>query len=69
MSTERKRDNRSADKWKFYQDNSNRWRWKYIMQGKIAAQAYYSFEQYRDCIQDARLHGYRENSKIGGVRE
>ena len=69
MPIERKKGDRSTDQWKFFRDDDDRWRWKYIMQGRIAAQAYNSFEQYRDCIQDARLHGYRENSKLGEVRE
>jgi hypothetical protein len=63
MSAQRKILERSADKWKFYQDEANKWRWKYIMQGKTAAQAYSSFDQYSDCVQDARLHGYRANAK------
>ena len=63
MTSERKRADRSTDNWKFYQDGANKWRWKYIMQGKTVAHAYGSFEHYRDCIQDARVHGYRGNGK------
>ena len=59
MSTERKKGDRSTDKWKFYQDGGNKWRWKYIMQGKTVAQAYSSFERFGDCVDDARSHGYR----------
>lgn len=63
MSSRKERAERSADRWKFYQDDASKWRWKYIMQGKTAAQAYGSFDRYSDCVQDARLHGYRDNSK------
>jgi hypothetical protein len=59
MSTQKKRADRATDKWKFYQDEANKWRWKYIMQGRTAAQAYSSFEEYEDCVDDARTHGYR----------
>lgn len=63
MSSGRKRAERSTDKWKFYQDGANKWRWRYIMQGKTVAQAYGSFDHYSDCVRNARLHGYRENTK------
>ena len=63
MSSGRKRAQRSPDKWKFYQDGANKWRWRYIMQGKTAAQAYHSFDHYGDCVQDARRHGYRKDAK------
>lgn len=63
MSSGRKRAQRSSDQWKFYRDEADKWRWKYIMQGKIAAQAYSSFDQYNDCVQDARRHGYRQNTR------
>lgn len=63
MSTRRRKSERLTDNWKFYQDEANKWRWKYIMQGKTAAQAYSSFDQYSDCVQDARLHGYRANGR------
>jgi hypothetical protein len=52
-----------ADGWKFYRDADDKWRWKYIMQGKSVAQAYKGFEQYPDCIADARVHGYREQAR------
>jgi hypothetical protein len=63
MSFGRKRAQRTTDKWKFYRDGANKWRWKYIMQGKTAARAYSSFDRYGDCVRDARRHGYRENAK------
>lgn len=59
MAAGRKKIERSTNQWRFYQDDSNQWRWKYIMQGRTAAQAYRSFGQYGDCIDDARSHGYR----------
>ncbi|MDH3317204.1 MAG: hypothetical protein OER43_15765 [Gammaproteobacteria bacterium] len=34
------------------------------MLGKIVNQAYNSFEEYRDCIRDGRLHGYREKANM-----
>ncbi|MBI3918485.1 MAG: DUF1508 domain-containing protein [Betaproteobacteria bacterium] len=54
---------RSTDKWKFYRDEANKWRWRYIMQGRTVAQAYGSFARYGDCVQDARLHGYRDSAR------
>ena len=63
MSSGKKKAERSTDKWKFYQDEANKWRWKYIMQGRTVAQAYGCFDRYGDCVQNARLHGYRDNSK------
>lgn len=63
MSFAKKRTRHSTDTWRFYRDEANRWRWKYILQGRIAAQAYSSFDQYSDCVRDARLHGYREPAK------
>ena len=59
MTTGRTKGERPTDQWKFCRDESNKWRWKYIMQGKAAAQAYRSFAQYEDCVDDARSHGYR----------
>jgi hypothetical protein len=57
------RGSRTTDNWKFYQDASNRWRWKYVMQGKTVAQAYSTFERYGDCVNDARTHGYRGSAQ------
>lgn len=63
MPARRVKGDRSTDKWKFYQDRTSRWRWKYIMHGRTAAQAFNSFEQYGDCVEDARLHGYRGSDR------
>lgn len=68
MPARRGKGDRFTDKWEFFQDETSRWRWKYILSGRTAAQAFNSFEQYSDCVRDARLHGYRESRK-GRVRE
>lgn len=57
MALEKKR-RQGGNAWRFYRDDASRWRWKYVMNGKTVARAYEGFERYRDCIQDARLHGY-----------
>jgi hypothetical protein len=55
----------SADRWDFYRDEDNRWRWKYIMQGRTVAQAYEAHARYADCVADAKQHGYRESGGHG----
>jgi hypothetical protein len=59
--TQQRKASRPADRWRFFRDTANQWRWKYIMQGKTVAQAYEGFAEYVDCVADARVHGYRES--------
>jgi len=58
--TQQRKTSTPADRWRFFRDAANNWRWKYIMQGKAVAQAYAGFAQYGDCVADAKAHGYRE---------
>lgn len=62
MTSQRKTADSSNDRWSFYKDETDTWRWKYIMQGRTVAQAYESFEYYAACIADARSHGYRKEA-------
>lgn len=59
--TPERRSETSGDRWDFYRDENNRWRWKYIMQGRTVAQAYEAHARYADCVADAKQHGYRNN--------
>jgi hypothetical protein len=57
-----------SDGWQIYRDADERWRWKYIMQGRAVAQARRGHEQYSACIAEARVHGYREHVTAGDRR-
>ena len=61
-ATSERRNEASGDRWDFYRDENNRWRWKYIMQGRTVAQAYEAHSRYADCVEDAKQHGYRDNN-------
>jgi hypothetical protein len=58
--TQQRKASRPADRWRFFRDAADKWRWQYIMQGKAVAQAYEGFAEYADCVANARAHGYRE---------
>jgi hypothetical protein len=57
-----------SDGWQIYRDADDRWRWKYIMQGRTVAQAREAHEHYSACIAEARVHGYREHVAAGARR-
>ena len=50
-----------TDGWEIYQDADDRWRWKYVMQGRTVAQARVGHEREAACVAEARVHGYRED--------
>ena len=54
---------RTADNWRFYQDATHKWRWKYVMHGRTVAQAYASYDDFEGCVKDARTHGYRGSAE------
>ena len=60
MSRNRKPAERAPQPWRFFKDEHERWRWKYLMNGKAVAQAHEGFAEYADCVADARGRGYRE---------
>lgn len=60
-----KKARQSRNAWRFYRDDASKWRWKYVMNGKTVARAYESFEQYCDCVRDARSHGYNGKAARG----
>ena len=64
--TQQRKASRPADRWRFFRDAANNWRWKYILQGKAVARAYEGFAEYADCVADARAHGYREPVVVSG---
>ena len=59
----RKPADRVQHPWRFFRDDTARWRWKYMMNGKAVAQAYEGFADYAACVADARTHGYVETAK------
>lgn len=45
--------------WMFYQANSEHWRWKKLsLNRQVLSQSELAFNQYWDCVQDARISGY-----------
>ena len=43
-------------------DRAVRWRWRAFTQaGKLFAESEGSFEMFTECVEDARLHGYRRD--------
>ncbi len=47
------------DKWEFYTDNSNEWRWRRIASnGRIVGASCQGYANKSDCIENARRHGY-----------
>jgi len=47
------------DKWEFYQDNSNLWRWRRTAtNGNIVGASSQGYVNKSDCIENARRNGY-----------
>ena len=47
------------DSWKFYQDNSNEWRWtRTASNGKIVGASTEGYENKDDCVSNAKRNGY-----------
>ncbi|WGZ90029.1 MAG: DUF1508 domain-containing protein [Candidatus Thiocaldithrix dubininis] len=47
------------DKWEFYQDGNNKWRWRRIASnGRIVGSSSQGYVNRSDCIDNARRHGY-----------
>lgn len=47
------------DKWEFYQDSSNEWRWRRIASnGRIVGASSQGYVNKSDCIENTRRNGY-----------
>ena len=47
------------DKWQFYQDPSNKWRWRRVASnGAIVGASTQGYVNKSDCIENARRNGY-----------
>ena len=47
------------DKWGFYQDGNNKWRWRGIASnGRIVRSSSQGYANRSDCTDNARRHGY-----------
>lgn len=48
------------DKWEFYQDPSNKWRWRRTASnGSIVGASTQGYVNKSDCIENARRNGYK----------
>lgn len=48
------------DKWEFYQDASDEWRWRRTApNGRIVGASTQGYVNKSDCIDNARRHGYK----------
>lgn len=49
------------DKWEFYKDNQNQWRWRRTApNGRIVGAATEVYINKQDCLNNARRNGYSE---------
>jgi uncharacterized protein YegP (UPF0339 family) len=49
-----------ADKWEFYKDDKEEWRWKRTApNGKQVGASSEGYQNKSDCIENAKRHGYR----------
>lgn len=47
------------DKWEFYQDNNNKWRWRRVASnGRIVGSSSQGYVNKVACVDNARRHGY-----------
>lgn len=50
------------DKWEFYKDSSNEWRWRRVASnGRIVGASSQGYQNKKDCIENAERHGYIGN--------
>ena len=50
----------AADKWEFYKDSKNEWRWKRIApNGKIVGASTEGYKNKSDCEANARRNGWK----------
>lgn len=48
------------DKWEFYKDGSNEWRWRRIApNGNIVGASTEGYKNKQDCIANAKRNGYK----------
>lgn len=48
------------DKWEFYKDNADEWRWtRTASNGRIVGASSEGYKNKSDCIDNARRNGYR----------
>lgn len=54
-----KKEGFSLDKWEFYKDQANEWRWRRIANnGRIVGASSEGYINKTDCIENARRNGY-----------
>jgi uncharacterized protein YegP (UPF0339 family) len=47
------------DKWEFYKDSQNEWRWRRVASnGRIVGASTEGYKNKQDCIDNARRNGY-----------
>jgi len=50
---------KSDDKWEFYKDSQNLWRWRRIASnGRIVGASSQGYVNKSDCVENARRNGY-----------
>lgn len=51
----------NQDKWEFYQDKADEWRWRRTASnGKVVGASSEGYKNKQDCIENAKRHGYAE---------
>ena len=49
------------NKWNFYKDHANEWRWhKKAANGKIVGASPKGYKNKADCLDNAKRHGYKD---------
>ncbi len=53
------------DKWTFYKDNKNEWRWKRVASnGRIVGAASEGYKNRLDCVENAKRNGFDEAESV-----
>ena len=62
--------NDEHDKWHFYKDHKNEWRWKRVARnGRIVGSSSEGYKNRIDCVDNARRNGCDEKSIAAAISE